>query len=101
MNPITPHEAIKAKVLNVPDFYIEVFNELILKNLCNNYSTVKYKEVIPALEKKAKELGIEYDRNIINGNYIEQIYRSRGWTVTTDIPAFNETYDGYYQFSIK
>lgn len=101
MNPITPEEAVKAKFIAVPDFYIEVFNELILKNLRGNYSTIKYKEVIPALEKKAKELGVDYDRNIINEDYIEKIYRSKGWKVKTDSPAYNENYDGYYEFSLK
>lgn len=99
--PITPEDAVKAKILTIPDYYIEVFNDLIIKNLKGKVSRIYYKDVICSLENKSKELGLPYKEDIINGNYIEKIYNNIGWQVITDTPAYNENYPGYYEFSIR
>lgn len=92
--PITPEEA-KAKHLEeiMPEVF-ESFNELIVKNLCNRYSSFKQKEVEKLVVEKLK--GKQFYSKMLN---VEEAYRKVGWKVVYDRPGYNESYDATFSFT--
>ena len=101
---ITPKEALKAKLEAIPDFVIEAFNTIIVRNLdAYGRSSFKVHEVVELiLNSSSKDNG--FSRQEIYTNKwldIEKIYREQGWKVEYDQPGYNEDYDAYYTFSEK
>lgn len=102
--PISPAEAEKAHRTSIPDVIIDAFNKLIVKN----YSTVEKKSVVKQKDVLNMVCG-DPDCGKLTEDYIfennwldvEDIYRKQGWHVIYDGPAYYETYDAYFVFSIK
>jgi len=69
------------------------YNELIVLNYQDGFSSFKLKEFIKLAKKKLGK--VELDDNWLN---IEDIYRAEGWAVEYNQPAYCETYDAYFIF---
>ena len=102
--PIFPSEAEKEHRTSIPDVIIDAFNKLIVKNYSprEKKSVVKQKEVLNMVCGDP-DCGRLTRTDVFDNNWldVEDIYREQGWHVTYDKPAYNETYDAYFVFSIK
>lgn len=92
INPIKPSEVGLAKVF--PDFVISSFNTLIARHFNGCSSTVLQKDAVELINKESAEPFKDWWLNI------EETYRSTGWKVEYDKPAYNETYDAAYKFTV-
>ena len=99
--PITPTEARTKQVESIPDFIIEIFNTKIVQNLdSNNRSTITQKEIMTAIMNHSECDFIRqkvFDRGWLD---IEPLYRTQGWNVTFDKPAYCETYEASWTFKV-
>lgn len=97
LKPITREEVntVVAK-REFPDFVIQAFNECILEAKLKGSTTVKQDDVMRKIVAASEET-----RSTIYGNHwldVEEHYRSAGWTVTYNKPAYNEFYESYFTF---
>ena len=98
VKPITPQEAQEKFVKRVPDIIIETINDLIVKhyNPNNGEAIVKQDEILDNVCSEET-----FTRNQVFKNHwldVEDLYRSQGWTVYYDKPAYCENYDAYFKF---
>lgn len=96
MKPITPKEALRQKVVAIPDCVIETINKLIIKEigLEKPYFTLKLSEVRKEIEKSLSDNNLKWDNCYID---FESIYEKAGW----DVEYSDGDSDGYYKFSKK
>lgn len=95
IKPIKPSEVVK----KIPDFMIEVFNELIQENWNGHEAKFKLNDAFNRLKQKNPEAAeIAYEKNYFD---VESIYRKEGWKVMFDKPGYCEDYDAYFVFSKK
>jgi hypothetical protein len=102
VNPITPGEASKRKLKDIPDFVIEAFNDLIVRKFSGSQATVKQDEVVELIMEKAKEAKVDVTRDQLFENHwldVEPYFMRAGWKVDFDKPGYNESYDAYFVFS--
>ncbi len=102
MKPITPQEVAQQKLSNIPEFVIEIFNELIAENFSGRSSVVLQNDVVKRVQKKLDEdsrnAGYLMNYTWLN---VEEIYEEVGWKVTYDQPGYNESYDATFTFKKK
>ena len=104
IKPLTPKEAKKTKLEVIPDFVIQAFNELIVKNL-NSYGSSSFKQndlVDIIMKSSSQDNG--FTRDDVYSNHwldVEKIYEEAGWEVTFHKPAYYEDFDPYYNFIPK
>lgn len=101
--PISPKEVALQKQSQYPNEVFEAFNELIAADFCNGSATVQQQEVTSLIKQKltaaSKSWGSEKDfLNLLN---VEEVYESRGWSVSYDKPGFNEVYNVTFEFTAK
>ncbi len=96
--PINPSQVSKEKRASVPSEVFEAFNELITENFVGGSATVYQKEVVSRLVAKGLKRDEIFKRGWLD---VEPVYRDEGWEVYYDKPAYNETYDAYFRFSVK
>ena len=104
IKPLTPKEAKKTKLEVIPDFVIQAFNELIVKNL-NSYgsSSFKQKDLVDIIMKSSSQDN-GFTRDDVYSNHwldVENLYRDLGWNVQYDKPGYNENYEAFFEFSEK
>lgn len=99
VKPISPEDIPHQKLKDLPDEVIMCWNSLIAKNFTNGSSIIKLKDARKAICDVTNMDGTEIRQN----GYldIEEIYRAEGWSIKYDQPAYNETYDAYYEFKKK
>lgn len=98
VKPFTPDEAKQAKEDQMPDAVFEVVNEMLAKEYTGSGRVVlKQGEVVSNI---AAKMGISrnavFDRKLLD---FEPHYRRAGWTVNYDKPAYNESYEAFWEFS--
>jgi len=99
VKPISPTEAEKSKIKNIPDSVIEVWNKVIAQKYRNGYLTIYQDEIVGEL---ASAMNVSRDVIFASGWLdIESIYRASGWDVEYDKPGYNETYRAYFKFNKK
>ncbi len=94
VDPISPNQIQK----KIPDFVIEVVNQLLIKHFSNGRATIKQNEIIALLELRG------LNRQEIFTNHwldIEELYQANGWKVTYDKPGYNESYEACFEFEVK
>lgn len=105
IRPLTPEEASKKKqqhmISNIPDFVVEVVNDLIIKNYSKalGRSVVKQDDIVEQIVVR----GYSSREELFNKKYldIEPLFESYGWVVKYDKPAYNETYPATFEFRNK
>ena len=104
VKPISPAEAEKGHRGTIPDSIINAFNKLIVKHYkpISKESVVKQDEVLDMV-CGGHDSGKLKRADVFNNHWldVEDIYREQGWNVEYDKPAYNETYDAYFVFSVK
>lgn len=98
MEPITKQQVQELiKYRPFPDFVIQAFNECITESKMKNSSVVKQKDVL----KRIVALSGKTAKEVLDNNWldVEEHYRRAGWKVRHDQPAYNESYDAYFEFS--
>lgn len=99
IEPIKPEEIAEAKAKYFPDFVIESVNALIAGCYTNGRANIKQKDIIAEIIKRGSITRDEiFDKGYLN---FEEIYRSAGWSVNYDKPAYNESYDANFTFKKK
>lgn len=103
IKPITPQEAELQEGSQIPDAVIGIFNKLIVKNLHNGQAKITITEVEQAILAEVQSHIALPSNYTINHDWldVEPIFRRAGWKVTYDKPAYFETYEGYYIFTVK
>lgn len=112
VKPISPEDIGAYKATVFPSEVIEAFNELIAEEYSGKSATVLQKKVVDRIIQKmlgVSALGEEDDdirrlRNqIFNRGWlnVEEIYRTQGWKVEYDKPAYCESFDAFFSFSTK
>lgn len=105
IKPFSPDEAFNAKERVIPSFVILAVNTLLSERFDGKSCTIKQNEVI----ELAEQLGVEHDlmpdwasRDTFFKKHwldFEPLYRSQGWKVRYDKPAYNETYEAFWEFA--
>ena len=97
MKPLKPSEVVEKKLEKLPDEVIDAFNEMIALHWNGSYSKFKQEDVVNLILKKMDmERGDIFDSHYLD---VEDIYRSEGWNVEYDKPAYYETYSATFEFS--
>jgi len=98
VKPIKASEIDTKRKEAIPDAVFEVFNELITKSYSGGSATVYQKGVVEMLIAKGLNRKEIFDNHWLD---VEGIYRKAGWKVEYDKPAFNETYEARFIFSLR
>ena len=99
VEPILPSEVQEIKNSQIPDYIIEAFNELIAENWNMHKSLILQKDAMSRVLEKAPE-GVTSEEIFANKWFdIEPLFRSKGWKVKYDKPAYCETYEPSFEFS--
>src|SRR3989344_354790 len=98
VQPIRPGEVKSVKAKNFPDAVFESFNELIAEKFSGGAATLQQKDVVARMVSKGLKKKKIFDKGWLD---VEQSYRAVGWSVIYDKPAYNESYEPTFRFSIK
>jgi hypothetical protein len=96
--PLRPEDVPAARKAVLPDVVITVWNRLIAENWRGSFSVVRQDAAVSALAASAGSEQAVFDRDWLE---IEDIYRSEGWDVVYDKPAYNESYPATFKFTPK
>lgn len=96
-NPLRPEEAAAAKLAQIPDEVIEIFNALISQNFDGRCARIDQNDVITAVLASgvvsfAQEI---FARHLLD---VEEVYSAAGWTVSYEKPGYNETGPTFFLF---
>lgn len=97
--PIDPERVNQLKAARIPDEVIEIFNDLIVENWNGSYAIVMQDEAVCRICA-----ALEIDRaTVFKLKYldVEITFQAAGWTVKYDRSGYNESFNAYFQFSIK
>ena len=94
--PIAPSAVAELQVGLIPDFVVDCFNELIVKNFKNGSATVYQDEAEKLI--KSKILPHDFDIRWLD---VEPLFEKNGWKVTYDKPGYCESYRPSYLFVPK
>jgi hypothetical protein len=97
MKPITPAEARGKKKESIPPEVFEVFNQLLTEKYAEDI-TITQNEVMTMILKALPNVKRQqvFDRGWLD---IEDVYRSAGWAVEYEKPAYNESGEAFWTFS--
>jgi len=105
VQPISPQEALDAKITTIPDWMIETVNEMLTSRMTKRpYITLLQKDICNAAIKKAAEAGVKTSSSEIYAEHwmdFEPFYEKAGWKVAYDKPAYCETYEANFTFTKK
>lgn len=100
--PITPQEAKEQLIKAYPDYVIEGINNAINNNYFGQSSfTIKQDDIIKEILNVAPDnvtRGMIFDKHWLD---FEEIYTKFGWSIKYDKPAYNESYDAFFEFRPK
>ena len=101
IQPIRPDEAAARQQATIPDFVIEAFNACITAAYANGMATVYQDDVIAAILRTMQSDDDSANRaRILRERWldVEDLYRAKGWSVSSDKPGYNETYRAHFTF---
>lgn len=98
VEPIRPEDIIDYKINLIPDYVIEVVNELLIKNWSYSSAVIKQNEVVEAIMVKNNSVK---RGDIFTNKWLdfEPIFEKAGWKVVYDKPGWNEDYEANWRFS--
>ena len=105
VQPISPAEALDAKITAIPDYVIEAVNGMLTAKMTKRPHIVLFqKDICRAVIQKAAEYGetitnaMIYDQHWLD---FEPFYEKAGWKVAYDKPGYCESYEANFTFSKK
>jgi|ERR1041385_3448297 hypothetical protein len=95
--PIKPEQIAEKKQAIIPDVVIDTLNTLIAQRFSEGVAVVEQGELIGMLVARGL-----VRREIFGNQWLdfEDIYRKAGWNVVYDKPAYNETYEPTFTFTV-
>lgn len=103
MTAISPREAVDRFASEIPPEVIECWNEELMANLRvrGKYasSNCLYSNISKRIQAKLNISSQEVNRR--GWLDIEDIFRAKGWEVSSDIPGYNESYSANVTFSSR
>ena len=95
--PIKPDQVGVAKQSAIPAFVFAAFNDLIARKFVDGCAKVTQDEAVTLILQKNTHLTRQdlFDHGYLN---VEEAYRSAGWKVMYDKPAYFENYPAYFEF---
>ena len=104
MEPLLPQEVEQATADNIPNFVIEAFNNMIIKNWgASKRANFTQDDTMTEALRIAHSRGIKIDRHEIFANKwfdVESLFEEKGWLVLYDKPACFENHAANFTFSI-
>lgn len=115
-SPITPEEAQKKRVEAVPYFVIKVINTLLAKEFSGWSTTFKVKDIADAIMEGTQNRELNpggflvfnemprssiFDNKWLSVETLTGLYGPYGWTIESDYPRYNESYDATLTFRKK
>lgn len=109
--PIKPEDIPSQPEPEIPEFVIDIFNELIIKNydydtesskIMQEDAVIKIVEhLCPDQHDRPKEHVMNIRKRIFKEKWldVENMYRDKEWIVEFDKPAWCETYPAFFVFS--
>jgi hypothetical protein len=98
--PITPDEAAKKWVRNLPDAVFEVFNKLLADEFDGESEVksviIRQDEVLTLLLEKGLDREQIFDKGWLN---VEGAYQKAGWKVVYNKPGYNEEGPATFTFT--
>ena len=104
VKPLSPDEVLEKKQESIPDEMLEAVNEMIVKKWNGHEATFRQEDLVALYLSKVGENDIQKSRDKIYENHwmdFEDVYRSNGWSVEYDKPAYNESYPATFKFKKK
>jgi hypothetical protein len=104
VKPISPEEIGNEKIKTIPVAMIQAVNELLSMKWNGTSATLRQDDI---MARYFKIIGKENDRanrdEVFDKHMLdfEHAYRSLGWKVYYDRPAYNESYEPTYEFTKK
>lgn len=98
VRPVKPREVPAKKRKSIPEGAIEAFNELIVQRFDGYSAFVKQDDVVRLMVLKGLDQAEIFENEWLD---VEEIYRKAGWLVRYDAPAYCETYDAFFVFTIR
>jgi hypothetical protein len=103
MSAIRPEEIAAAKTRYFPEYVFDAFNQLLTEKYISSSQsvTIRQDDVITLMINLAGGTEVISRDDIFKRGYlnIEEVYRSSGWEVDYDKPAYNEDYPATYKFT--
>lgn len=94
--PITPEEVERLHAERIPPQVVAVFNELIAKHWTGSFAVVKQTEAAQLISERMR---IDRQKIFDEGWMdVEYLFRTKGWKVEYDKPAYNETHEATFTF---
>jgi hypothetical protein len=91
--PYSPADAAAAKTSAIPPVVFAVINELLATHVSNGRATFKQSDIIEGVRTRTGE---PFQHQWLS---FADVYKARGWHVSSDIPGYNESYPAMYTFS--
>lgn len=104
IKPIKPEEVLDKKIETIPDAMLEAVNAMIALKWNGSSSTFRQDDLLLKYFEISKETDDREARDKLFANHhmdFEDAYRREGWKVEYDKPAYNESYEPTFTFTIK
>lgn len=104
IQPITPEEAFEQNRAEIPDFVIEIVNELLAKRYSARGQTVTIRqdELVKLIMEKG-DIPKEQESVVFEKRYLdfEDLYDKTGWDVSFNKPSIDNSYKAFFKFRPK
>lgn len=100
VKPISPDEVVTQKRADIPDAVIECWNRAIAENWTGHgFITIFQNDIVRDIVAATSS----HSSEVIGNGWldIEPIYRDNGWVVNYNKPAYDESYEPFFQFDKK
>lgn len=97
--PISPEEARQQQAKKIPPVVFDAFNALLVARASSDIITIKQNELIAKVLVKDPSIA-RVDLFTKHWLDIEEAYRKAGWNVVYDKPAYSESYEANWQFTV-
>jgi hypothetical protein len=104
VKPIKPEEILDRKAETIPPAMILAVNLLIAKKWNGSSATFRQDDLLNEYFSISGEENDRANRDKLYADHamdFEDLYRRDGWDVYYDKPAYNESYEPTFKFSVK
>jgi len=103
IKPMKPEEVLDRKIETIPDAMFEAVNAMIALKWNGSSATFRQDDLLLKYFEISKKTDDRDTRDKLFANHqvdFEDAYRREGWKVVYDKPAYNESYEPTFCFTI-